>query len=227
MIIAPTRELALQITEVATVLLRQFPWIVFGSLMGGEQKKREKARIRKGLSVVVATPGRLLDHLNNTASFQVSNIKWLIMDEADRLMDLGFEKAIRSILHLLDERQAPGIKRQNLLISATLEGRIEKLASVSLNNPVFINLAGDNEVSSTNNSNRTKHITFDDDDNETSELKDYESDNNEEEEENYQVPKHLLQSYTIVETKQKLTSLISFLRLQSFSSYVHLFLFFF
>lgn len=74
----PTRELALQISSVLERLLQPFHWIVSGSLMGGEKKKSEKARLRKGISVLVATPGRLLDHLQTTQSFRVQLLNGLI-----------------------------------------------------------------------------------------------------------------------------------------------------
>lgn len=224
-IIVPTRELALQISEVATVLLRQFPWIVFGSLMGGESKKKEKGRLRKGLGVIVATPGRLLDHLQNTASFEVSKLEWLIFDEADRLLDLGFEFAIKKILSMIDERKSKDVKRQNLLISATLEGGIQKLATISLHSPVYVNLEDedvDDDVVLKNSSAKPVHSLLDDSDD--IQIVQVENDDNNEEFEQFKVPKHLIQSYTIVETKQKLISLITFLRLQSFAEYVFIFI---
>ena len=67
---------------------------VCGAITGGENRGKEKARLRKGLTVVVATPGRLLDHLEKTTAFHVNELKWLILDEADRLLDLGFEQKI-------------------------------------------------------------------------------------------------------------------------------------
>lgn len=221
-IIAPTRELVLQISEVANVLLRQFPWIVFGTLMGGESKKKEKGRLRKGLGVIVATPGRLLDHLQNTASFEVSRLEWMILDEADRLLDLGFEFALKKILALIDERKQKEVKRQNLLISATLEGRIKKLANISLNSPIYVNLE---DESSEDQNSKIKPITSsvhsflaDDNDDVGDDVQLLSLENEENvESEQFRVPKHLIQSYTIVEIKQKLISLITFLRLQSFA----------
>lgn len=76
-----------------------------------EKRKSEKARLRKGVQVVVGTPGRLLDHLYHTDSFRtaMSSVRYLIMDEADRLMDLGFEKQVTEIISILDEaRTKPG-----------------------------------------------------------------------------------------------------------------------
>lgn len=68
--VAPTRELCIQIQDVATALLRRFIWIVSSVLIGGEHRGHEKARLRKGVSIVVASPGRLQDHLEHTSSFR-------------------------------------------------------------------------------------------------------------------------------------------------------------
>ena len=76
--------------------------------MGAEKKKSEKARLRKGASVVVATPGRLLDHLQNTASFNVFPLRWLVLDEGDRLLDMGFEKQVATCVQLLRRRRHGG-----------------------------------------------------------------------------------------------------------------------
>lgn len=65
-----------------------------GSIHGGENRAKEKARLRKGVTVLVATPGRLLDHLQNTQAFRTEELRWLVLDEADRLLDLGFEQKI-------------------------------------------------------------------------------------------------------------------------------------
>lgn len=61
-----------------------FQWVVPGCLMGGEKRKSEKARLRKGMNILVCTPGRLLDHIRNTNSLSLSKVKWLVLDEADR-----------------------------------------------------------------------------------------------------------------------------------------------
>jgi ATP-dependent RNA helicase DDX31/DBP7 len=67
---------------------------VGGAVLGGESRGSEKARLRKGVTVLVATPGRLLDHLANTAAFRTAELRWLVLDEADRLLDLGFKEKI-------------------------------------------------------------------------------------------------------------------------------------
>lgn len=70
---------------------------VGGLITGGENRNKEKARLRKGVTVLVATPGRLLDHLGSTSAFRTDELRWLVLDEADRLLDLGFEKKIRAL----------------------------------------------------------------------------------------------------------------------------------
>ncbi len=67
---------------------------VGGAVLGGENRSKEKARLRKGVTVVVAPPGRLLDHLENTKAFHTHELRWLVLDEADRLLDMGFEQKI-------------------------------------------------------------------------------------------------------------------------------------
>lgn len=89
LILAPTRELCTQIANVITKLVQCCVWIVTGCLLGGEKKKSEKARLRKGITILVSTPGRLLDHLNTTESFSLKLLQFVVLDEADRLLDMG------------------------------------------------------------------------------------------------------------------------------------------
>ncbi|GIL86757.1 hypothetical protein Vretifemale_14993, partial [Volvox reticuliferus] len=104
LMLAPTRELCIQVYDVATALLKRYHWLVPGLLIGGENRQHEKARLRKGMAVLVASPGRLLDHLESTAAFKTSNLRWLVLDEADRLLDLGFEAKLRQITEQLCKR---------------------------------------------------------------------------------------------------------------------------
>eukprot|EP00877_Chromochloris_zofingiensis_P004825 jgi/Chrzof1/14343/UNPLg00617.t1 len=105
-ILSPTRELCVQVHDVLTALVRRFCWLVSGMIIGGEHRGHEKARLRKGVTIVVATPGRLLDHLQNTTSFHTEELCWLILDEADRLLDLGFEAKLKEILSSSQTRSA-------------------------------------------------------------------------------------------------------------------------
>jgi ATP-dependent RNA helicase DDX31/DBP7 len=151
-VLAPTRELAVQIGDVLSAVLRRYPWVVSGLLVGGENRAHEKARLRKGVTALVATPGRLLDHLQNTAAFGVAPLRWLVLDEADRLLDMGFESKVREILGLAEQRQRQqqreaGVgggaaltmpRRTTALLSATLHARLRALAELSLESPAAV-----------------------------------------------------------------------------------------
>ncbi|KAL8575722.1 hypothetical protein ACOMHN_055911 [Nucella lapillus] len=131
LIIVPTRELAIQSYETINKLLQSAVWIVAGCLMGGEKRKTEKARIRKGLNVLVCTPGRLLDHLKHTSCLSLARVRWLIIDEADRLLELGYEKDVAQIVSVLREQSQE--RRQTILLSATLSAGVERLSGMTLN----------------------------------------------------------------------------------------------
>ena len=85
-------------------LLKLFYYVVCGSIMGGENPSKEKAKIRKGLTVIICTPGRFLYHLKNTQSMNLSNLKYLIFDEADRMLDLGFEREMNECLSFIKKK---------------------------------------------------------------------------------------------------------------------------
>lgn len=154
LILTPTRELASQIYSVLESLLRCHHQIVPGIVVGGEKKKSEKARIRKGVNIMVATPGRLADHLENTSSFDISQVRWLVLDEGDRLVELGFQDTITKITDQLARSSKvmdtmhkwPGlpIRRVNVLCSATMPEDVKKLGSTVLNNPKMISLDREN-----------------------------------------------------------------------------------
>ena len=131
LILLPTRELALQTSIVAERVCRSsFSWLVPGRLTGGEKRKSEKARLRKGVTVLIATPGRLLDHLEKTGCLITAlkgNLKWIVLDEADRLLDLGFGGQVERIMKLLI---TPGDQPtwRSILVSATVDERVKALA---------------------------------------------------------------------------------------------------
>jgi ATP-dependent RNA helicase DDX18/HAS1 len=99
-IITPTRELALQILGVAKDLLKHHHH-TFGIVIGGSNRRAEAEKLEKGVNLLVATPGRLLDHLQETKGFIFKNLKMLIIDEADRILDIGFEDEMKQIIKLL------------------------------------------------------------------------------------------------------------------------------
>lgn len=149
-ILTPTRELASQIYSVLESVLRCHHHIVPGIVVGGEKKKSEKARIRKGVNILVATPGRLADHLENTESLDVSQNRWLILDEGDRLVELGFQETITKITDHLQRHskitsslsQWPLLPNRivNVLCSATMPEDVKKLGSTVLSSPKWISI---------------------------------------------------------------------------------------
>ncbi|KAJ7369820.1 ATPdependent RNA helicase [Desmophyllum pertusum] len=142
-ILVPTRELAIQSFDVLQKLVKPFQWVVPGIVTGGEKRKSEKARIRKGINVLVATPGRLLDHIEKTKCLELQRMRWIVLDEADRLLDLGFEKDVSSILTAVKKSLFTGIRCQTVLLSATLNEGVERLVGVSLHNPLFIDVTAE------------------------------------------------------------------------------------
>lgn len=78
--------------------------LTHGLIMGGANRQAEAQKLAKGVNILVATPGRLLDHLQNTQEFMVKNLKCLIIDEADRILDIGFEQEMQQILRLLPSK---------------------------------------------------------------------------------------------------------------------------
>ncbi|KAH9414812.1 ATPdependent RNA helicase [Dermatophagoides pteronyssinus] len=141
LIILPTRELAIQTYDCIDRLLNPFRRMVVGILIGGEKKKSEKARIRKGLNILVTTPGRLLDHINRTKNLNIEKLKWLVIDEADRLYEQGFSAIITQIIECI--HSSCKNKIQTVLLSATLSEGVKELAGLSLKNSQLIDVGDD------------------------------------------------------------------------------------
>ncbi|KAJ4717223.1 RNA helicase [Melia azedarach] len=134
-VICPTRELAIQTHAVAKDLLKYHSQTV-GLVIGGSARRGEAERIVKGVNLLVATPGRLLDHLQNTKGFIYKNLKCLIIDEADRILEANFEEEMRQIMKLLPKKD-----RQTALFSATQTKKVEDLARLSFQTtPVYIDV---------------------------------------------------------------------------------------
>lgn len=128
LVLVPTRELAVQVHQM-TERLAQFTSIRAALVVGGLSANVQAAALRTRPEIVVATPGRIIDHVRNTHSFGLEDLATLILDEADRLLEMGFLEEIKEIV-----RQCPK-KRQTLLFSATLTAGVEALASLSMKNP--------------------------------------------------------------------------------------------
>ncbi|KAE8148974.1 ATP-dependent RNA helicase has1 [Aspergillus avenaceus] len=134
-IVSPTRELALQIFGQVRELLAHHSQ-TYGIVIGGANRRAEAEKLMKGVNLLVATPGRLLDHLQNTQGFIFKNLRTLIIDEADRILEVGFEDEMRQIAKIL-----PSENRQTMLFSATQTTKVEDLARISLRpGPLYINV---------------------------------------------------------------------------------------
>ncbi|CAD6589513.1 MAG: ATP-dependent RNA helicase dbp7 [Alectoria sarmentosa] len=204
LILAPTRELTHQISTVLTRLLRPMPWLVAGTVTGGAVKNHEKARLRKGLNILVATPGRLVDHLDNTEVLDVGMVRWLVLDEGDRLMELGFEEDIKGIVQKLEKRKdekkgewrlrkkVEGLpeKRTTVMCSATMKMGVQRLGEISLKDAVHIkvNPGPSTELESATGSRQEDKQTA------------------------FLAPAQLKQSYIVVPPKQRLITLAALLK---------------
>jgi ATP-dependent RNA helicase DDX18/HAS1 len=103
-VITPTRELALQIYGQVRDMMK-YHHQTHGLIMGGANRRAEAERLVKGVNLLVATPGRLLDHLQNTQGFNYKNLKCLIIDEADRILEIGFEEEMHQIVKILPKSE--------------------------------------------------------------------------------------------------------------------------
>lgn len=196
-ILAPTRELCKQISVVLEKLLRCCPWIVSTTVMGGESKHSEKARIRKGCNILVATPGRLTDHLENTKILDVGTVRWLILDEGDRMMEMGFEQDLKQIVTAireepLKEKNKDGVlltkampkRRVTVLCSATMKSNVNRLGEISLQDAVLITASNSKDDAEENA--KTEAV--------------------------FAAPAQLKQTYLVVPAKLRLVTLIAFLK---------------
>lgn len=142
LILAPTRELAAQVEESVATYGRHLPLIKSTAVFGGVGINPQIESLRRGIDILVATPGRLLDHVQQR-TLDLSRVEILVLDEADRMLDMGFIRDIRRILSLLPSR------RQSLLFSATFNDEIRQLADDMLDAPVLIEVAPRNTAAET------------------------------------------------------------------------------
>jgi len=134
LVLVPTRELATQVSDVLRDLARPLTQsIKVGTVFGGVSINPQMMSLRSGADVVVATPGRLLDLVDHNA-LHINHVQHLVLDEADRLLDLGFADELQRVLALLP------VKRQNLLFSATFEPAVQVLAEALLHHPVRVTI---------------------------------------------------------------------------------------
>lgn len=128
-IFMPTRELAVQCFNVATKLA-SFTDITFALMAGGFSSREQEAVLKTRPDVVIATPGRFIDHMHNTAAFQVEHLEILVLDEADRMLEEGFESQLNEILTTIPK------SRQTMLFSATMTSSVDKLIRIGMDKPV-------------------------------------------------------------------------------------------
>ncbi|RAR11844.1 atp-dependent rna helicase drs1 [Stemphylium lycopersici] len=128
-IFMPTRELAVQCFNVAKKLA-SFTDITFALMAGGFSSRDQEAVLKTRPDVVIATPGRFIDHMHNTAAFKVENLEILVLDEADRMLEEGFESQLNEILTTIPK------SRQTMLFSATMTSSVDKLIRIGMDKPV-------------------------------------------------------------------------------------------
>ena len=136
LILTPTRELAAQIYD-NVVEYSKYIELRSAVIFGGVNQKPQVSKIRNGIDILIATPGRLLD-LENQRLLSLRNVEILVLDEADRMLDMGFQRDINKIMNLLPS------KRQNLLFSATFSKEIKRLAKGILNDPAMVETSPQN-----------------------------------------------------------------------------------
>uniref|UniRef100_A0A069DW71 ATP-dependent RNA helicase n=1 Tax=Panstrongylus megistus TaxID=65343 RepID=A0A069DW71_9HEMI len=131
-ILSPTRELSMQTFGVLQEIMK-YHRHTYGLVMGGSSREAEAKKLSNGVNILVATPGRLLDHLQNTPEFLYKNLQCLIIDEADRILEIGFEEELKQIIKLLPKR------RQTMMFSATSTRKMDDLAKLAVKKePVYV-----------------------------------------------------------------------------------------
>lgn len=132
-VLTPTRELAIQVHDVGKKIGRFVNNLNFGLAVGGLNLRQQEQQLKSRPDIVIATPGRLIDHIRNSPSFSIDTLEIMVIDEADRMLDEGFQAELTEILSLV-----PKQKRQTLLFSATMNTKIQDLIQLSLDRPVRI-----------------------------------------------------------------------------------------
>ncbi|XP_073818151.1 probable ATP-dependent RNA helicase pitchoune isoform X2 [Musca autumnalis] len=139
-IISPTRELSMQTFGVLKELMT-YHHHTYGLVMGGSNRQVENEKLSKGVNILVATPGRLLDHLQNSPDFLYKNLQCLVIDEVDRILEIGFEEELKQIVNLLPKR------RQTMLFSATQTEKIDALSKLALKKePIYVGVDDNKET---------------------------------------------------------------------------------
>lgn len=211
-ILCPTRELASQTLQVLERLCQaNFPgWIVPGGLLGGDSRKSEKASLRKGLAIIVGTPGRVLDHLHKTQSLALSlkgKLKWIVLDEADRLLDMGLGDQVRQIVQWIWANEACASHQQpwwrSVLVSATVTASVQALAKerILCGNTDWIWVRGESKADKKKKLAQRKNEESASAENSANDASDYA----------HSTPRQLAQFHITVTAKLRLSTLVAFL----------------
>jgi ATP-dependent RNA helicase DeaD len=149
LVLAPTRELALQITKELRAIAKNQHMNIF-AVYGGQDIHGQERLIRQGFEIIIATPGRLLDHYKR-GNLELSEFNLVVLDEADRMLDMGFKEDIDSILDKVNEQ------RQMMLFSATIDNRVKVIANSYMNAPVLVEAGSEGKVETIEE--ETVHLT--------------------------------------------------------------------
>jgi ATP-dependent RNA helicase DDX47/RRP3 len=152
-VLAPTRELAFQINEVFEALGASIH-LHSVCIVGGIDMMTQSIALAKKPHIIVATPGRLVDHLQNTKGFSLRTLKFLVLDEADRMLSMDFEEEINKILEVIPR------ERRTFLFSATMTSKVAKLQKASLVNPVKVEVSNKFQTPKVVGGLPCRHITF-------------------------------------------------------------------
>ena len=141
LILTPTRELALQLEETIKRYAQFLPFTVY-ALIGGVKISAQQKKLKAGIDIVIATPGRLLEHMEQ-GNVKLSGIEFVVLDEADRMLDMGFIADVQALLEKTPK------KRQTLLFSATISQPVKELANKLLTNHQLVSVARQNAIADT------------------------------------------------------------------------------
>ena len=202
LILLPTRELAIQVFEVINKIGKHHNFSV-GMVIGGNDYDKEKYLVNN-MNILIGTPGRVLQHMSESYMFNADNLKILVIDEADRILDEGFEDELFKLLNYLPK------KRQTLLFSATLTRSLKRLVKIHMNSPEYVNLSNtDNVLNAIENINKNELSIMKINNNNKNNINNNLNNNISND---LIIPKNLNQFFTIVEPEDRVNVLYSFLK---------------
>ncbi len=202
MIITHTRELSLQIYKILEKLTKGCIYIVPGVLIGGIDTKKEKARIRKGLNIVVGTPGRLAYHLEHSQNFEMYNLEAIIFEEADQILQMGFYKELDKIIRIVQDYN---VQYQKILASASITNELESLLEKLVAKPVPLEEEEGQEVANMPEPNNHVEVQ--------AIFQNFETVGFGKDLKKFSIPKTLNHFYILVEARKKMSFFITLLKL--------------